>query len=230
MQPICAGLNVLEMGSGSVAASVAGVVLADAGRGCEGRAAGGGPVAHREPERLPGLNRGKESLVADLRTPEGQRTLRDMASARRGHRGVRAGNHGEMGDRRRRPAAKNPALIHCAITGFGSTGPYADLKAYDSLVAAKWACGRAGRGGIERPDRVPGAWQAWAPPCSRCRHHGRADGARIDWSRAGTGRHVGGGSRPDRLFVSTVVQVMAKRGEKPSADARAATAASRSVC
>ena len=31
MQPICAGLNVLELGSGSVAGSVAGVVLADAG-------------------------------------------------------------------------------------------------------------------------------------------------------------------------------------------------------
>jgi len=35
------------------------------------------------------------------------------------------------------------------------------------------------------------------------------------------------GLDPIDYFVSTVVQVMAKRGEKPSADARAATAASR---
>ena len=31
MEAICAGLNVLELGSGSAAASIAGVVLADAG-------------------------------------------------------------------------------------------------------------------------------------------------------------------------------------------------------
>jgi crotonobetainyl-CoA:carnitine CoA-transferase CaiB-like acyl-CoA transferase len=33
--------------------------------------------------------------------------------------------------------ALNPALVHCSITGFGRTGPYAGLKAYDTLVAAK---------------------------------------------------------------------------------------------
>jgi len=80
MQPICAGLNVLEMGSGSVAASVAGVVLADAGaRVVKVEPPEGDRLRTANPSGFLVWNRGKESLVADLRTPEGQRTLRDMA-------------------------------------------------------------------------------------------------------------------------------------------------------
>ncbi len=40
--------------------------------------------------------------------------------------------------------AANPALVHCSITGFGPTGGYSHLKAYEGVVAAK--AGFFGRG------------------------------------------------------------------------------------
>jgi len=130
MQPICAGLNVLEMGSGSVAASVAGVVLADAGaRVVKVEPPEGDRLRTANPSGFLVWNRGKESLVADLRTPEGQRTLRDMAE--RADVVIEAfapGTTAKWGTGADDLRPKNPALIHCAITGFGSTGPYADLK------------------------------------------------------------------------------------------------------
>jgi len=93
----------------------------------------------------------------------------------------------------------------------------------------RWACGRAGRGGIERArscSRCRG--QAWAPPCSRL---AGIMGALMVRESTGRGQALdatlAAGLDPIDYFVSTVVQVMAKRGEKPSADARAATAASR---
>jgi len=33
-------------------------------------------------------------------------------------------------------AKLNPGLIHCAITGYGDTGPKADLGAYDNVIQA----------------------------------------------------------------------------------------------
>ena len=73
MTKICAGLNVLELGSGSVAASIAGVVLADAGaRVIKVEPPEGDRLRTDNPSGFLVWNRGKESLVADLRTPEGQ--------------------------------------------------------------------------------------------------------------------------------------------------------------
>jgi len=149
MQPICAGLNVLELGSGSVAGSVAGVVLADAGaRVVKIEPPEGDRLRTDNPSGFLVWNRGKESLVADLRTADGQQTLRDLAQ--RADVIIEAfapGTSAKWGIGPDDLRAKNPALIHCAITGFGSSGPYAALKAYDSLVAAKvglWARGAFG--------------------------------------------------------------------------------------
>jgi hypothetical protein len=77
MGGICAGLNVIEMGVGSIAASITGMVLADAGaRVIKLEPPEGDRLRTAMPSGFLVWNRGKESLVADLRTPAGQDTLR----------------------------------------------------------------------------------------------------------------------------------------------------------
>src|SRR5512132_4049435 len=81
MADICDGLNVLELGSGSIAASMAGMVLADAGaRVVKVEPPDGDRLRTVNPSGFLVWNRGKESLVADLRTAEGQEQLRTLAA------------------------------------------------------------------------------------------------------------------------------------------------------
>ncbi len=231
MESICAGLNVVELGSGSIAASIAGVVLADAGaRVVKIEPPEGDRLRTHNPSGFLVWNRGKESLVADLRTAEGQQIVRDLAAdADVVIEGFSPGTTSAWGIGADDLRAVNPALIHCAITGFGSSGPYAPLKAYDSLVAAKaglWARGAFGHrdGPIMYP--VP-----WASLGAGMQSVAGIMGALLVREKTGRGQALDAtlvaGLDPVDYFVSTVVQVMAKRGEKPNADARAATAASR---
>lgn len=82
MTGIFSGLNVVEMGSASVAASLTGMVLADAGaRVLKIEAPEGDGLRRINPSGFLVWNRGKESVVVDLRTPGGQRGLRDLAAA-----------------------------------------------------------------------------------------------------------------------------------------------------
>ena len=79
MNRICAGLNVLELGSGSAAASIAGVVFADAGaRVIKIEPPDGDRLRTENPSGFLVWNRGKDSLVADLRTADGQDQLREL--------------------------------------------------------------------------------------------------------------------------------------------------------
>ena len=78
--PICEGLNVVELGSGSIAASLAGMMLADNGAHVlkleppEGDALRAG-----SPSGFLVWNRGKDSVLCDLRTDEGRSATRTMA-------------------------------------------------------------------------------------------------------------------------------------------------------
>lgn len=231
MESICTGLNVLEIGSGSIAASIAGVVLADAGaRVIKVEPPQGDRLRTENPSGFLVWNRGKESLVADLRTAEGQQTFRDLAAAADVViEGFAPGTTAQWGIGRDDLRAANPALIHCSITGFGQSGPYAGLKAYDSLVAAKaglWARGSWAH--REGPIMFPVPWGSFGAAMQSV---AGILGALLVRERTGRGQALDStlvaGLDPIDYFVSTVVQVMAKRGEKPSADARAANAASR---
>src|SRR4051794_28218792 len=82
MTGICEGLRVIEIGSGSAAAAVAGMVLADAGaRVIKVEPPDGDRLRRDNPSGFRVWNRGKESLVADLRTATGQQRLRELAAA-----------------------------------------------------------------------------------------------------------------------------------------------------
>ncbi|WP_431306122.1 CaiB/BaiF CoA transferase family protein [Mycobacterium hubeiense] len=84
------------------------------------------------------LNRGKESLTLDLKQAGGQRILRQLLTTS----DVLVQNLGpgaatRLGLDATSLATEYPRLIVCDITGYGSTGPWRDRKAYDLLVQAE---------------------------------------------------------------------------------------------
>jgi crotonobetainyl-CoA:carnitine CoA-transferase CaiB-like acyl-CoA transferase len=83
-------------------------------------------------------HRGKRSMVADLTDEAGRRRVRQLAArsdvlVRSWRPGVAERLGLAYGDL----APDNPALVYCAITGFGPKGPLAGLRGYDAVVAAK---------------------------------------------------------------------------------------------
>src|SRR5437764_6969238 len=82
MTRICEGLKVVEMGSGSIAAAMTGMVLADAGaRVLKVEPPEGDRLRTHNPSGFLVWNRGKDSVVADLRTPAGRNRVRELAPA-----------------------------------------------------------------------------------------------------------------------------------------------------
>ncbi|KGD96038.1 carnitine dehydratase [Achromobacter sp. RTa] len=84
------------------------------------------------------LNRGKESIVLDFARPEDMALLRKLilqADVLIQNLGPGAAARAGIGWQEMRAA--NPRLITCDISGYGETGPYADMRAYDLLVQAE---------------------------------------------------------------------------------------------
>ena len=81
------------------------------------------------------LNRGKESVCIDLKSPGGQAVFHDLVR----HADVVIDNF-SVGVTRRLNidhatlSAINPRIITCSITGFGETGPDIDRPAFDQVV------------------------------------------------------------------------------------------------
>jgi formyl-CoA transferase len=84
-----------------------------------------------------GWNRGKRSVAVDLKAPEGRAVVEQLAA--RGDvvmENMRPGVADRLGVGWDRLRAINPRLVYCSVTGFGSTGPYADRPAFDPLLQA----------------------------------------------------------------------------------------------
>ena len=84
-------------------------------------------------------NRGKRSIALDLRTPEGAEVFCDLVrDAEVVLEGMRAGALAKRGLGYERLREINPALVFCATSGFGQTGPFRDLAthgvAYDAYA------------------------------------------------------------------------------------------------
>jgi crotonobetainyl-CoA:carnitine CoA-transferase CaiB-like acyl-CoA transferase len=80
-------------------------------------------------------NRGKRSVVADFRTPEGQEAVRRLV---RGAdvliENFKVGGLAKYGLDWESLREVNPRLVYCSITGFGQTGPYAARAGYDYII------------------------------------------------------------------------------------------------
>jgi len=82
-------------------------------------------------------NRNKRSLTLDLRKPEGQALLRELATkADVLLENFRPGILEKMGCAPDTLRAINPRLIVARISGFGQDGPWADRPAYDAIGQA----------------------------------------------------------------------------------------------
>lgn len=80
-------------------------------------------------------NRGKRSIVADLKTDEGQDLVRRLAAtADVLIENFKLGGLVKYGLDYESLRKINPKLVYCSITGFGQTGPYANLAGYDYIV------------------------------------------------------------------------------------------------
>lgn len=136
MASVLAGIRVLELPSG-VAGAMAGMLLADNGAEV---------IKIEPPDDAPALpphcrtvwERGKRSVVADLREPAGQAVVRELMR----HVDVLIEGHspGELADLGLGYASvssDNDQLIYCSITGYGRNTRYSQRPGYDALVAAR---------------------------------------------------------------------------------------------
>jgi crotonobetainyl-CoA:carnitine CoA-transferase CaiB-like acyl-CoA transferase len=212
---LCAGLNVIEIGSGSVAAAMTGMILADAGaRVIKLEPPEGDALRGENASGFLVWNRGKESRIADLRAGEGRQVLCDLV---RGAdiviEAFAPGVTRAWGVDGETLRAASPALIHCSIRGFGSAGPYASLKAYDPVVAAKLGLwDRAPYAFREGPLMMPVPWASFGAAMQAT---AGLMGALIVRGQTGRGQCIeatlASGLEPIDYMVATVVQLAAKR-------------------
>lgn len=99
-------------------------------------------------------NRGKKSVCIDMKSEQGQETIRQLADGCDVVlENFKVGGAAKFGIDYATLSARNPKLVYCSITGFGQNGPYKDRPGYDFLVQAM--------GGLMSvtgaPDGAPGA-------------------------------------------------------------------------
>ena len=100
------------------------------------------------------LNSGKESVVVDLKSDADQQLLRNLLKpADIFIQNLRPGAVERLGFGYEAVSAINSNIVMCSISGFGLTGEYAQMKAYDALIQAETGlCSVTGQPG--QPSKV----------------------------------------------------------------------------
>lgn len=108
------------------------MLLADLGADVIKVEAPAGDQLRAYPPMFEAVNRGKRSLVLDLKRPEGREVLHRLArTADLMLEGFRPGVAGRLGADYATISRLNPGIIYCAISGFGQDGPERDRPAHD---------------------------------------------------------------------------------------------------
>jgi itaconate CoA-transferase len=111
-------------------------------------------LAHGECTHFSWLNRGKESVVADLAKPDDKRLFEAIvAKADVLVQNLKPGALAKLGYPMEALRKRYPRLICCSISGYGDEGPFRDRKAYDLLIQAESGLASV-TGGPEGPARV----------------------------------------------------------------------------
>jgi len=147
----------------------------------------GGPVA----AYFHAANRGKRSVVADFRTPEGQQKVRDLlADADILIENFKVGGLAKYGLDYPTLSTEFPGLIYCSITGFGQDGPYAHRAGYDYIIQGMSglmsitgpAEGEPHRVGVAVTDLFTGVYASTAILAALHQRHSTGKGAHLDLS------------------------------------------------
>ncbi|GAA0253513.1 CaiB/BaiF CoA-transferase family protein [Cryptosporangium japonicum] len=95
-------------------------------------------VVHGTGAHFVWLNRGKESLAVDLKSPDGVAVVRTLiANADVFVQNLAPGAAARLGLGVDDLRAAHPALVTVSLTGYGVGGPYERRKAYDMLIQAE---------------------------------------------------------------------------------------------
>ncbi|RZJ98059.1 MAG: CoA transferase [Novosphingobium sp.] len=95
------------------------------------------PIRDGESHYYLSVNRGKKSIVIDLKTPEGVQLAKDLAAeCDIVVENYRPGVMDRLGLGYAALSEANPRLIYCAISGYGQTGPLKDRPSFDIVLQA----------------------------------------------------------------------------------------------
>lgn len=95
------------------------------------------PIRDGESHYYLAVNRGKKSLVIDLKSPEGVALVKDLAAkCDIVVENYRPGVMDRLGLGYETLRAINPRLIYCGISGYGQTGPLKDRPSFDIVLQA----------------------------------------------------------------------------------------------
>jgi len=139
-----AGVRILEFGQ-VIAGNYAGVLLADMGAEVvKVESAAGDPARNPAVAELHGesalhltVNRGKKSIVLDLKAPEGRQLFLDLVeSADAVLDNFRPGVLERLAIDYEHLRQINPAIISVSVSGFGQDGPARNRPAFDLVVQA----------------------------------------------------------------------------------------------
>lgn len=136
-------------------------------------------------------NRSKSSITVNLRKPEGQAIVRELAQkADVFVENFPVGTLGRYGLDYATLSSLNPRLAYVSCTGFGQTGPYAHKKGYDTVFQAMGGImsltGEKGGGpvkpGLPVADLTSGLWVAIGILAMLAGREKTGHGARLDFS------------------------------------------------
>ena len=139
-----AGIRVLDF-TRVLAGPAASLALADLGAeifkieppGSGDETRGFPPVRGGESHYFLAINRGKKSIVVDLKAPEGLTLVKELAAkCDIVVENYRPGVMERLGLGFEALSAINPGLIYCSITGYGQAGPLKDNPSFDIVLQA----------------------------------------------------------------------------------------------
>jgi crotonobetainyl-CoA:carnitine CoA-transferase CaiB-like acyl-CoA transferase len=141
MSPVLRGIRIVEQGT-FITGPCAGMMLADLGadvikierpEGDPYRSYQGGQFS----PHFQAYNRNKRGIALDLNRAD-DRAIFDRLTAKADVyiQNFRPGTADRLGAGVERLQQLNPGLVYCSISGFGSSGPYAERPSYDSVAQA----------------------------------------------------------------------------------------------